>query len=318
MVAGLEDITRGDLYIDSVRMNDVEPKDRDIAMVFQNYALYPHMTVRQNLEFPLTLRKVPKDQMDKQVNEAAEILGITEYLERKPKALSGGQRQRVAIGRAIVREPRVLLMDEPLSNLDAKLRNQMRAEIIKLRQRIDSTFIYVTHDQTEAMTLGDRIVIMKDGEIPQEVFNKPVNTFVAGFIGMPQMNFYDGKLVKEGDRYVIEVLGARITPTEDKQERLRERNTPEMDIIVGARPEHITLKETEGAMIEGAVDVSEMMGSSVHIHLNAGGHDSIIIVPTIDLKDEEYPQIGDKIRFTFSQNVVHMFDKETGENLEYR
>ncbi|MBR3252064.1 MAG: ATP-binding cassette domain-containing protein, partial [Erysipelotrichaceae bacterium] len=190
MIAGLEDITRGDLYIDGVRMNDIEPKDRDIAMVFQNYALYPHMTVRQNLEFPLELRKVPKDQITKQVDEAAEILGITEYLNRKPKALSGGQRQRVAIGRAIVREPRVLLMDEPLSNLDAKLRNQMRAEIIKLRQRIKSTFIYVTHDQTEAMTLGDRIVIMKDGLIqqigtPQEVFDNPINTFVAGFIGMP-------------------------------------------------------------------------------------------------------------------------------------
>ena len=322
MVAGLEDITRGDLYIDGVRMNDIEPKDRDIAMVFQNYALYPHMTVRQNLEFPLTLRNVPKDQMDRQVNEAADILGITEYLNRKPKALSGGQRQRVAIGRAIVREPKVLLMDEPLSNLDAKLRNQMRAEIIKLRQRIDSTFIYVTHDQTEAMTLGDRIVIMKDGEIqqigtPQEVFNRPVNTFVAGFIGMPQMNFYDGKLVKDGDKYVIEVLGARIVPADDKQERLKERNTEEMDIIVGARPEHISLKETEGAMIEGSVDVSEMMGSSVHIHLNAGGHDSIIIVPTLDLGDE-YPNIGSKVRFTFAPNVVHMFDKKTGENLEYR
>ncbi len=323
MVAGLEDITRGDLYIDGVRMNDVEPKDRDIAMVFQNYALYPHMTVRQNLEFPLTLRKVPKEQMDKQVDEAADILGITEYLNRKPKALSGGQRQRVAIGRAIVREPKVLLMDEPLSNLDAKLRNQMRAEIIKLRQRIDTTFIYVTHDQTEAMTLGDRIVIMKDGEIqqigtPQEVFNKPLNTFVAGFIGMPQMNFYDGRLVKEGDKYVIEVLGARIVPTSDKQKRLKERNTPEMDITVGARPEHISLKEVDGAMIEGVVDVSEMMGSSVHIHLNAGGRDSIIIVPTIDLKDDEYPTIGSKVRFTFAPNVVHMFDKETGENLEYK
>ncbi|MBQ6334742.1 MAG: sn-glycerol-3-phosphate ABC transporter ATP-binding protein UgpC [Erysipelotrichaceae bacterium] len=321
MVAGLEDITRGDLYIDGVRMNDIEPKDRDIAMVFQNYALYPHMTVRQNLEFPLELRKVPKEQMNKQVDEAAEILGITEYLDRKPKALSGGQRQRVAIGRAIVREPKVLLMDEPLSNLDAKLRNQMRAEIIKLRQRIDSTFIYVTHDQTEAMTLGDRIVIMKDGEIqqigtPQEVFNKPVNTFVAGFIGMPQMNFYDGKLIKEDDKYVIEVLGAKIVPTEDKQARLRERNTPECDITVGARPEHISLKETEGAMIEGAVDVSEMMGSSVHLHLNAGGHDSIIIVPTLDLGDET-PKIGEVIRFTFAPNVVHMFDKESKKNLEY-
>ena len=321
MVAGLEDITRGDLYIDGVRMNDIEPKDRDIAMVFQNYALYPHMTVRQNLEFPLELRKVPKEQMNKQVDEAAEILGITEYLDRKPKALSGGQRQRVAIGRAIVREPKVLLMDEPLSNLDAKLRNQMRAEIIKLRQRIDSTFIYVTHDQTEAMTLGDRIVIMKDGEIqqigtPQEVFNKPVNTFVAGFIGMPQMNFYDGKLIKEDDKYVIEVLGAKIVPTEDKQARLRERNTPECDITVGARPEHISLKETEGAMIEGAVDVSEMMGSSVHLHLNAGGHDSIIIVPTLDLGDET-PKIDEVIRFTFAPNVVHMFDKESKKNLEY-
>ena len=321
MVAGLEDITRGDLYIDGVRMNDIEPRDRDIAMVFQNYALYPHMTVRQNLEFPLELRKVPKDQMKKQVDEAAEILGITEYLDRKPKALSGGQRQRVAIGRAIVREPKVLLMDEPLSNLDAKLRNQMRAEIIKLRQRIDSTFIYVTHDQTEAMTLGDRIVIMKDGEVqqigtPQEVFNKPVNIFVAGFIGMPQMNFYDGKLLKEGDRYVIDVLGARIVPSEDKQARLRERNIAPMDITVGARPEHITLKETEGAMMEGTVDVSEMMGSSIHIHLNAGGNDSIIIVPTLDLGDRDL-SIGSKVRFTVAPNVVHMFDRETGKNLEY-
>ena len=321
MIAGLEDITRGDLYIDGVRMNDIEPKDRDIAMVFQNYALYPHMTVRQNLEFPLTLRKVPKEQMDRQVNEAAEILGITEYLNRRPKALSGGQRQRVAIGRAIVREPRILLMDEPLSNLDAKLRNQMLAEIIKLRQRINSTFIYVTHDQTEAMTLGDRIVIMKDGEIqqigtPQEVFNKPVNTFVAGFIGMPQMNFYDGRLLKEDDKYVIEVQGARIVPSEDKQERLKERNTPEMEITVGARPEHISLKNTEGAMIEGIVDVSEMMGSSIHLHLNADGKDSIVIVPTLELGDN-YPKVGSVVPFTFSPNVVHMFDKQSGKNLEY-
>ena len=321
MIAGLEDITRGDLYIDGVRMNDIEPKDRDIAMVFQNYALYPHMTVRQNLEFPLELRKVPKEQMDKQVEEAAEILGITEYLNRKPKALSGGQRQRVAIGRAIVREPRVLLMDEPLSNLDAKLRNQMRAEIIKLRQRIKSTFIYVTHDQTEAMTLGDRIVIMKDGLIqqigtPQEVFDNPINTFVAGFIGMPQMNFYDGALAIEDGIYVINVLGAKIVPSEEKQENLRKHDVKPMDIIVGARPEHITLKEVEGAMMEGSVDVSEMMGSSVHIHLNTGNHDSIIIVPTLDLGNQPL-SIGSKVRFTFAPNVVHMFDKETGKNLEY-
>ena len=190
MIAGLEDITRGELYIDGKLMNDIAPKDRDIAMVFQSYALYPHMTVRQNMEFPLKLRKVPKDEMNQRVNQAAEILGITEYMNRKPKALSGGQRQRVAIGRAIVRNPKVLLMDEHLSNLDAKLRNQMRAEIIKLRQRINSTFIYVTHDQTEAMTLGDRIVIMKDGVIqqigtPQDVYDNPLNMFVAGFIGVP-------------------------------------------------------------------------------------------------------------------------------------
>ena len=321
MIAGLEDITRGDLYIDGVRMNDIEPKDRDIAMVFQNYALYPHMTVRQNLEFPLELRKVPKDQITKQVDEAAEILGITEYLNRKPKALSGGQRQRVAIGRAIVREPRVLLMDEPLSNLDAKLRNQMRAEIIKLRQRIKSTFIYVTHDQTEAMTLGDRIVIMKDGLIqqigtPQEVFDNPINTFVAGFIGMPQMNFYDGTLAIEDGKYVINLLGAKIVPSEEKQQNLKKHDVKPMDIIVGARPEHITLKEVEGAMMEGSVDVSEMMGSSVHIHLNTGNHDSIIIVPTLDLGNQPL-SIGSKVRFTFAPNVVHMFDKETGKNLEY-
>ena len=202
MVAGLEEISGGELYIGGQLMNDVAPKDRDISMVFQNYALYPHMTVRENIAFPLKLRKMDKAEIDQRVEQAAEILDITEYLDRKPKALSGGQRQRVAIGRAIVREPKVLLMDEPLSNLDAKLRNQMRAELIKLRQRINTTFIYVTHDQTEAMTLGDRIVIMKDGVIqqigtPQEVFNHPANLFVAGFIGMPQMNFYDAELVLE-------------------------------------------------------------------------------------------------------------------------
>ena len=204
MVAGLEEISEGELYIDEKLVNDEAPKDRDIAMVFQSYALYPHMTVRENMEFPLKLKKMPKAEINQRVQDAAEILGITQYLDRKPKALSGGQRQRVAIGRAIVREPKVLLMDEPLSNLDAKLRNQMRSEIIKLRQRINTTFLYVTHDQTEAMTLGDRIVIMKDGYIqqigtPQEVFNHPVNVFVAGFIGTPQMNFFKARLVKDGE-----------------------------------------------------------------------------------------------------------------------
>ena len=216
MIAGLEDITSGELWIGDKLMNDVEPKDRDIAMVFQNYALYPHMTVYENMAFSLKLKKVPKDEIDKKVRQAAEILDITQYLDRKPKALSGGQLQRVAIGRAIVRDPAVFLMDEPLSNLDAKLRNQMRAEIIKLRQRINTTFIYVTHDQTEAMTLGDRIVIMKDGFIqqigtPQEVFDHPANLFVAGFIGTPQMNFFDAKLVKNNDgKYAVAIDGINV------------------------------------------------------------------------------------------------------------
>ncbi|MBQ9048076.1 MAG: sn-glycerol-3-phosphate ABC transporter ATP-binding protein UgpC [Solobacterium sp.] len=321
MVAGLEEITRGELYIDDRLVNDVAPKDRDIAMVFQNYALYPHMTVRENLEFPLKLRKVPKDEIAKRVNDAAEILGITQYLERKPKALSGGQRQRVAIGRAIVREPKVLLMDEPLSNLDAKLRNQMRAEIIKLRHRINTTFIYVTHDQTEAMTLGDRIVIMKDGEVqqigtPQEVFNAPVNTFVAGFIGMPQMNMFEGRLVKKDGKYAVQVHDAVIVPSEEKQKNLAAHNVPEQDIIVGARPEHITLEDLPGAMIAGKVDVSEMMGSSVHLHINADGKDCIIIVPTLDLNGDTF-STGSTVRFTFAPNAVHMFDPKSGKNLEF-
>ena len=230
MVAGLEEITEGELYLDGKLINDVAPKDRDIAMVFQNYALYPHMTVYENMAFPLKLRKMPKDEIDKRVKAAAETLDITQYLNRKPKALSGGQRQRVAIGRAIVREPKVLLMDEPLSNLDAKLRNQMRAEIIKLRQMINTTFIYVTHDQTEAMTLGDRIVIMKDGFIqqvgtPQEVFDHPTNLFVAGFIGSPQMNFFDAQLVKEGDRYDVSVGSLRVELSEEKKKTIRKKCT---------------------------------------------------------------------------------------------
>ena len=226
MIAGLEEITEGELYIDGKLVNDVAPKDRDIAMVFQNYALYPHMTVYDNMAFSLKLKKVPKAEIDRKVKEAAEILDITQYLDRKPKALSGGQRQRVAIGRAIVRSPKVFLMDEPLSNLDAKLRNQMRAEIIKLREKIDTTFVYVTHDQVEAMTLGDRIVIMRDGFIqqigtPQEVFNHPANLFVAGFIGTPQMNLFDAALSKKGDKYVATILGRDFELPEAKQAALK-------------------------------------------------------------------------------------------------
>ena len=246
MIAGLEEITEGEVIIDGKVVNDVAPKDRDIAMVFQNYALYPHMTVYDNMAFSLKLRHEDKETIDKKVREAAEILDITQYLDRKPKALSGGQRQRVAIGRAIVREPKVFLMDEPLSNLDAKLRNQMRAEIIKLRQRINTTFIYVTHDQTEAMTLGDRIVIMKDGFVqqigtPQEVFNHPANLFVAGFIGTPQMNFFDAVLTRTGDKYTVTAYGTVFEPDEEKQAALLANNAQSGAVTLGVRPEHIML-----------------------------------------------------------------------------
>ena len=265
MVAGLEEISSGELYIDGKLMNDVAPKDRDIAMVFQNYALYPHMTVYENMAFPLKLRKRPKSEIDKAVREAAEILDITQYLDRKPKALSGGQRQRVAIGRAIVREPKILLMDEPLSNLDAKLRNQMRAEIIKLRQKINTTFLYVTHDQTEAMTLGDRIVIMKDGFIqqigtPQEVFDHPANLFAADFIGTPQMNFFDAELQREGDRYSVILGGIKVELSLEKSADLTKKGISGQPVTLGARPNHIMLGKGEGGYILAKVDVFEMIG----------------------------------------------------------
>ena len=325
MVAGLEEITDGELYIDGQLMNDVAPKDRDIAMVFQSYALYPHMTVRDNLAFPLKLRKMDKQAIDARVNEAAETLGITEFLDRKPKALSGGQRQRVAIGRAIVREPKVLLMDEPLSNLDAKLRNQMRAEIIKLRKRIDSTFIYVTHDQTEAMTLGDRIVIMKDGEVqqvgtPQEVFEHPSNLFVAGFIGVPQMNYFDAELVRDGNAYSVRVGDAVVVPSAEKQARLAAQDVASQPITLGIRPEHISLASGDAATLVGTVDVSEMMGSSVHVHLDSLGQDVIVIVPTTEIEGpyQDHFFAGAKVEYAFGGNVIHMFSKdEQGTNLEF-
>ena len=317
MVAGLEEISGGELIIDGKVMNDVAPKDRDIAMVFQNYALYPHMTVYENMAFSLKLRHTPKDEIDKKVREAARILDITQYLERKPKALSGGQRQRVAIGRAIVRAPKVMLMDEPLSNLDAKLRNEMRAEIIKLRQRIDTTFMYVTHDQTEAMTLGDRIVIMRDGYIqqigtPQEVFNHPANLFVAGFIGMPVMNFFDAELKREGDKFFVVLSGLKVQLDEKKTARLLKNNVQSQPITLGVRPEHTNISDTG---VPAKVDVSEMMGSSVHLHVDADGRDVIIIVPILDMEDNY--NYGDLVHFTFNGNVAHVFSKETDKNLEY-
>ena len=320
MVAGLEEITDGELFIDDKKVNNVAPKDRDIAMVFQNYALYPHMTVYDNLAFALKLRHMPKAEIEKKVKEAAEILDITEYLGRKPKALSGGQRQRVAIGRAIVRDPKVMLMDEPLSNLDAKLRNQMRAEIIKLRERINTTFIYVTHDQTEAMTLGDRIVIMKDGYIqqigsPQQVFNHPYNTFVAEFIGAPKMNMFDGKLIKQNGKYAVELMGNVTELSEDKQAALCANNVEEQEVLLGIRPEHITLEDTG---VDATIDVSEMMGSSVHLHVTAGGKDVVIVVSTMNMTGAEVAALksGVSVKFNYGGNNCHVFSKETGINLE--
>ena len=304
MIAGLEDISEGDLLIGGKRVNDVEPKDRDIAMVFQNYALYPHMTVYENMAFSLKLRHVSKDEIDKKVRDAAAILGITEYLERKPKALSGGQRQRVAIGRAIVREPQVFLMDEPLSNLDAKLRNQMRAEIIKLRQRIDTTFIYVTHDQTEAMTLGDRIVIMRDGYIMQ--------------IGTPQMNLFNARLEKIGEGYQVSCAGATIALSDRIQARLTEKQVGERDIILGVRPEHVLLKsEKSSYTISATVDVSEMMGSEVYLHVTAAGKDAVLRIPTTELTEEQRGgfSYGTEIHFTFRSDLLHLFDPQTEKSL---
>ncbi len=320
MIAGLEEITEGELKIGDRVVNDVAPKDRDIAMVFQSYALYPHMTVYDNMAFALKLRHTPKDQIDKAVRQAAEILDIVPLLKRKPKALSGGQRQRVAIGRAIVRDPQVMLMDEPLSNLDAKLRNQMRAEIIKLRERINTTFIYVTHDQTEAMTLGDRIVIMKDGFIqqigtPQDVFNHPYNLFVAGFIGAPQMNFFQSKLVKKDGKYAVELGGLTVVLSDDKQERLAANKVEPQAITLGVRPEHITL---ENGGIAAKVDVHELMGSSIHLHVTAMGQDVVMIISTMNMTGAEVAALstGANVQFTFPGNCCHVFDPETGINLE--
>ena len=317
MVAGLEDITSGDVLIDGKRVNDVAPKDRDIAMVFQSYALYPNMTVYENMAFTLELKKVPKDEIDRKVRSAAEILGITEYLDRKPKALSGGQRQRVAIGRAIVRDPKVFLMDEPLSNLDAKLRNQMRAEIIKLREKIDTTFIYVTHDQVEAMTLGDRIVIMRDGYIqqigtPQEVFNHPANLFVAGFIGSPQMNFFENcQLTKTAGGYTLTVMGETVTLTAEQSAKLAAAGVESRSVTAGVRPVHISLGESG---IPAEVDVSELMGSELHLHLAANGQDVVAVIPTANIDPMAYAR-HTAVKFGFDAKLVHLFDADSEKNL---
>ena len=320
MVAGLEDITSGDVLIDGKRVNDVAPKDRDIAMVFQSYALYPNMTVYENMAFTLELKKVPKDEIDRKVRSAAEILGITEYLDRKPKALSGGQRQRVAIGRAIVRDPKVFLMDEPLSNLDAKLRNQMRAELIKLRHEIKGTFIYVTHDQTEAMTMGDRIVVMKDGIIqqvdtPQNLYDMPCNMFVAGFIGSPQMNFLDGTIVKKGDQYSVDLGGDLIPLPKEKTADGKLDSYVGKKVKMGIRPEDIDdepefmAKHTD-CQLDAQVDVSEMMGAEIYLYLEYKGNKMTArVAPTSKARN------GDTVRVAFDPHKVHLFDVETEQTI---
>ena len=320
MIAGLEEITEGELYIGDKLVNDVAPKDRDIAMVFQNYALYPHMTVFENMAFGLKLRKMPKDQIKRRVEEAARILDIAHLLDRKPKALSGGQRQRVALGRAMVRNPAVFLLDEPLSNLDAKLRTSMRTEIIKLHKKLATTFIYVTHDQTEAMTMGDRIVVMKDGLIqqvdtPQNLYDYPCNVFVAGFIGSPQMNFLDGKLNKNGDQYTIDLAGTIIPlPTEKTADGKLDAYVGKT-LKVGIRPEDIKddpefLAKHPNSHIDAEVEVSELMGAEIYLYLTYKGQNLMArVAPTSKSRR------GDKIVVAMDTNKIHLFDPETEKTL---
>ncbi|AIN82199.1 MULTISPECIES: ABC transporter ATP-binding protein [Corynebacterium] len=329
MIAGLEDISEGDLLIDGERMNDVAPKDRDIAMVFQSYALYPHMNVRENIAFPLKLAKLPKKEIEKKVNEAAEILDLTEFLDRKPAHLSGGQRQRVAMGRAIVRRPKVFLMDEPLSNLDAKLRVQMRTEIAQLQERLSTTTVYVTHDQTEAMTLGDRVVVLKKGVIqqigaPQELYHRPVNVFVAGFIGSPAMNFLPATVLDDGHS-VDTALGHLPLP---------EKFAPGRKAIVGLRPEAfedaaLTDDNCDAPTVEVEVSVLEAMGSEQFIHfplpeIDLKGHAAAeeagladnphaMLVARVDA--ESNVRRGQKITLAINTDKLNVFDSESGENL---
>ena len=314
MLAGLEEISEGDILIGDRIVNDVPPKDRDIAMVFQSYALYPHMTVYDNMAFGLKLRKTPKDEIDRRVKEAADILGLGNLLDRKPKALSGGQRQRVAVGRAIVREPAVFLMDEPLSNLDAKLRVTARAEISKLHQRLETTFIYVTHDQVEAMTMGDRIVVLADGilqqiDSPRNLYNLPDNIFVAGFIGSPAMNFFNGTLVTEEGELFVDTGDFRARLPENRKECCIEYEGKE--VVLGVRPEHIHAPKyappnIDPSPVVGTVDVMELLGAELHLYVTSG---SSTYVATVDPRMEVGP--GDQIDLVLDMGAAHLFDKET-------
>lgn len=337
MIAGLEEATGGELYIGERLVNNVLPKDRDIAMVFQNYALYPHMTVFDNMAFALKMRKYPKKEIIKRVNNAAYILGLENYLKRKPKALSGGQRQRVAIGRAIVREPKVFLMDEPLSNLDAKLRNQMRAELIKLHEQIGTTFIYVTHDQIEAMTLGSRIVVMKDGIIqqvgtPSEIFNRPRNIFVAGFIGTPQMNFFNAKLTINNSGYSASICNKNYWLPDTAQQALMEKHQPEGQVIVGIRPEDMKIVSLEHKnAIEVKINVRELLGSEYYLHVSINGNgtgnrsgcisehhifeDDNVSEAIIRVDAHELSDSSEIINIIPRVDAIHLFDKDTEKSL---
>ena len=316
MVAGLEEISSGELSIDGRVINDVEPKDRDIAMVFQNYALYPHMTVYDNMAFGLKLRKVPKAEIDKMVHEAAKILDLEPLLDRKPKALSGGQRQRVAMGRAIVRNPQVFLMDEPLSNLDAKLRGQMRIELSKLHQRLGTTIIYVTHDQVEAMTLGTRIVVMNAGivqqvDTPQALYDTPDNLFVAGFIGSPQMNFLDAVVSVEGDKAVLDLGESKITLSGDKAKKIIDGGYDGKTVVMGIRPEDVyddeaVIAANPGTTIESTVRVYELLGAEVYLYFDyAGANFTARVKPTTTART------GDTVKLALEPTKIHVFDKET-------
>lgn len=311
MIAGLEDITEGELYIGDRLVNNVPPKDRDIAMVFQSYALYPHKTVYKNIAFALKLRKFPKDEIDRRVHEAAKVLDLEHLLDRKPKNLSGGQRQRVALGRAMVRNPAVFLLDEPLSNLDAKLRTAMRSEISKLHKKLDTTFVYVTHDQTEAMTMGDRIVVMKDGVImqndtPQMLYDYPDNLFVAGFIGSPQMNFMDAVLQKEGGRYSLKIGKTVLDLPEGKGKDTNIDSYVGKTVVLGIRPGDFFANPEEGAPIEADVDIAELMGDEINLHLNFEGNKTVVKLPS-----EFRAKSGDHLRISIKMKKAHLFDKES-------
>ena len=320
MIAGLEEISKGELYIGDRLVNDIAPKDRDIAMVFQNYALYPHMTVFDNMAFGLKLRKVPKDEIARKVEEAAKILDLSHLLDRKPKAMSGGQRQRVALGRAIVRNPQVFLLDEPLSNLDAKLRAQMRTEISKLHKKLGTTFIYVTHDQTEAMTMGDRIVVMRDGIIqqidtPQALYERPGNKFVAGFLGSPQMNFIDGVLKKKNNGYCVQFAKKYELAVPAAKEDKKLANYVDKEVTLGIRPEalhddEMFLSNASTGVVDATVEITEMMGAETYLYLVCAG---VSLTARVDPRSTARPQ--DEIKIALDPNKIHLFDKETEETI---